>query len=70
MGTSIVLWQDDAVIEFTWILVPDLTTQIFKVERVCIDLCHYMILSPEAGFPHFSVVLFGQIHQLVQYPLR
>ena len=26
-----VLWQDDAVIEFTWILVPDLGTQILKV---------------------------------------
>lgn len=55
MGMSIVLWQDGAVSEFRWILVLILVHRFWKclTVGVCIDLCHYMILSPEAGFPHF-----------------
>jgi len=55
MGTSIVLWQDDAVIEFVWILVSDLSTQILKVPDS--KGLHWFVslydLSPEAGFLQF-----------------
>jgi len=53
-----------------WFLIPVHRFWKCRTVRVCIDLFNYMILSQKQGSLIFSLVLFGQIHQLVHHPLR